>query len=108
MPPLDIECERVEVSYDDDRPPKRDIPAIVSGCFLLDGQLCIVLVNHTDRPQTGRSSVSFADYGFNADQVKIAKIYPEEGTTKSVSARRAHQSELQLEPASAQVWIVSA
>ena len=106
MPPLDIECERVEVRYDDDRPPKCDIPAILSGCFLLDGQLCIVLVNHTDRPQIGRYTVNFTDYGFDADEVKIAMIYPDDGVAKSVDARRSHQTEHQLGGASAQVWIV--
>ncbi len=79
-PPAAVECEQADITFSGDASGLRMTPAIQSGCFLLDGELCIVLVNHTDRPQHGTVRMDLADYGLASGPYKLDMVYPEAQT----------------------------
>ncbi len=78
--PLNIRCDKVSVKYLPDLPPKENIPAVLSGCFELDGQLCAVLVNHTSITRKISFELQLANYGINK-ACKLEELYPGKNQT---------------------------
>jgi hypothetical protein len=104
--PLPIECDRIEVSYDPKRPPKEDIPTVLSGCYELEGELCIALVNHTGEERKAAFPLLPANHGLTGAAYDIWSIYPgSETKVGKVDAKGAPQT-VTMAPRSAQVWIL--
>lgn len=99
-PPLNLRCDLVAVPFSDKLPPKKGIPAILSGCFELDGELCLVLVNHTDHERKGTFDVDARGSGLAGRDVSLRAVYPQNNTVTG--------NEVTLPPRSAAVWIASA
>ncbi len=104
-PPLPVACETVSVTHHSAHAPKEDIPAVLSGCFALDGEACAVLVNHTDRQQEARVTVDPAACGTGEGPFELRAVYPQD---KVLASGRTGTGPLEqpvmLAPASAQVW----
>lgn len=75
-PPLDISCDRKDIIFDAKQAAKKNIPVIISGCFELNGELCAVLINHTDKAQKYNFELGGNEYGFFG-RFKVEQIYPE-------------------------------
>jgi len=75
-PPLDVQCDRVEVPFSATDPPKKNLPAILNGCFELDGELCIVLVNHTAEPRQGRVRLDPRTHGLAGAAFRLDALTP--------------------------------
>lgn len=94
-PPLTVSCECVSVPFSKTAPPKQDVPAVLSGCYLLDDALCIVLVNHTDRRQKVGFELDGKDVGLPGGRFELATLYPEGGAEpRRLSGRLRHESVL--------------
>lgn len=105
-PPLAVKCDRVEVVYNAKSPPKQDVPAVLSGCFELDGRLCIVLVNHTDKERQAAFDLDPQAYGLSGQAFELERIHP--GTAAPVArigGKHATQK-ITLGPLSAEVYLV--
>ncbi|MBN1257334.1 MAG: hypothetical protein JXA52_06475 [Planctomycetes bacterium] len=85
-PPVDINCALCAVPFSGTLPPKERIPAIISGCFLLDNQLCIILVNHTAQPQSASFSMDLQEYGLEGDNFTLKELYPETTPAKKLNS----------------------
>lgn len=107
-PPLAIAGDRVAVPFSSVHPPKADIPAVVNGCFELDGELCLVFVNHTDQPRTGTFELSPAAYGLKGSSVDLWQIHPGTEIRRAQGVAGAVKQALTLAPMSAQVLVVKA
>lgn len=104
-PPAGVACARVSVPISDTLPPKRNIPAIVNGCFKLGRTLGLVLVNHTDRSQRGSVTLRPADYGLAGRAWVLKQIYP---ARKSMRRNGGLiRLPLRMAPAAAEIWILS-
>lgn len=105
-PPVPMDCDHVQVVYDHERPPKEDIPAILSGCFELDGKLCIALVNHTEEDRKGRAEIDPSAYGLAGDVFTLKSIHPAEKTpARGVSG--IIKQDIALPACSAQILVLS-
>ena len=102
-PPLTLDCDRVDVVFDANHEPKRDIPAILSGCFEMDGTLCIALVNHTAEVRKGTATIDPSAYGLHGSQFTIRSVYPQQKTIAEGIAGATTQ-EILLPASSAAVW----
>ncbi len=98
-PPLAIVCERVEVTVASNRPPKQGVPAVLSGCFELDGEVCAAVVNHTDREQKAALELRPGTLDAAAGPVIWARVYPEPR-----EAGKGSRLETVVPPMSAQVY----
>jgi hypothetical protein len=105
--PLDLECARVSVLVTADGAPKENIPAVLNGCFELDGELCIVLVNHTPTEQRLSFTLNPETYGFGPGPLRLSVIHPkDEPVADGVTGSLRHEAT--LPPRSAQVMLLSA
>ncbi len=106
-PPLSLACERVTLDLSDAKKQGRlEAPAVRSGCFEVDGELCVALVNHTAREQSVSFDMAPAAYGLAGSAFELESIHP--GSPRRLArlgAEGARQS-LALGPASAQVLVV--
>lgn len=98
-PPMALACDRVDVHWSDEHPPKRDIPAILNGAFAIDGELCVVFVNFTDAERSATFEWKPEDYGLGSGNVNVRSVYPGSGAVAD--------GQLCLPAHSAAVWIVS-
>jgi len=104
--PVDVTCGRVEIAFSNSHPPKSNIPAIINGCFELDGELCIVLVNHTASRQAGVFTLEPGAYGLAGTSWELRSLFPareeplREGTASSLTY------EAMLSPGSVEVVVV--
>lgn len=105
QPPLPLECARKDVVVKETEPPKRNVPAVLSGCYALDGALCIVLVNHTDAPQTVRFFLDPAAYGMTGERYALTRVHPRRKDLGEVGARGETRS-LSLPAAGASVLVL--
>ncbi|MBI3945413.1 MAG: hypothetical protein HY321_05815 [Armatimonadetes bacterium] len=105
-PPLSIECDPVTIELDNKATPRFAVPAVLSGCFELDGDLCVALVNHTDQAQRAAFDLSPRAYGLEGAAFELRCIHPgEESGLGELSAEGARQ-EVTLEPTSVRLWMV--
>jgi len=102
-PPLALQCRRVPVSFSQVHPPKADIPAILNGCFRLDGEVCIVFVNHTADAQVGTFTMSPEQYGLNAEAFRLRSIFPGRPDLLLADIREPFAHRVELPPASVKV-----
>jgi len=77
-PPLDLTCERTELEWQVGQPAKRDIPTVLNGCFELNGELCVVLVNRTASEQGIQFEVDPRQYGLTGESLELVAIHPGE------------------------------
>ncbi|MBI3944510.1 MAG: hypothetical protein HY321_01190 [Armatimonadetes bacterium] len=105
-PPLTIECERVDVAYSANRPPKEAIPAVLSGCFELEGELCMALANHTEQPRDAVVDISPKAYGLAGEAFELWSVYPGAETRLGRIGPEGEKRTVALGPASAQVLIL--
>ncbi|MBI3944482.1 MAG: hypothetical protein HY321_01035 [Armatimonadetes bacterium] len=77
-PPLALECARVDVMVQKGKPPKRNVPAVLNGCFELEGELCVALVNHTAAEQAVALTLDPAAYELGRGPLRLSAIHPEE------------------------------
>lgn len=105
-PPLALDCELVEVPFSAEFPAKQDIPAIITGCFELDGELCMVLVNHTDAERSAAAEIDPVGYGLRAETFVLKVVHPWQEALVSGVAGTLKQA-VSLAPRSAQVWMLT-
>jgi len=103
-PPAPVRCARIDIPLEGEgsRPQQ---PAVLSGCFVLDGTLCAVLVNHTATEQPACVTVDPALYGIETP-CTLRAIHPHEemlaqGVTEALDHERT------LPPRTAEVWLLS-
>ncbi|MBI3946608.1 MAG: hypothetical protein HY321_11860 [Armatimonadetes bacterium] len=105
-PPLAMECDRVTIEMDNWSAPRLDVPTGVSGCFELDGELCVALVNHTDRPRRAAFDLSPRAHGLKGAQFEVCSVHPgAESRLGRLDADGARQ-EVTLDALSVQLWMV--
>ena len=78
LPPLRIECDTVDLKFNADRPPKRNLPTVISGCFEYNGSIVAALVNHTDTMRSVRIDLSPKWFSRRDDWERISLVFPEE------------------------------
>lgn len=109
-PPAALQCDVVDVDMTESQtkpsPPKRGIPAILSGCFELEGELCIALVNHTAQPRTATLQLDPSAYGLDGQRFSVRKIYPENAEPASSGSQQIDIN-VRVPAASAQVFVVA-
>ncbi|MBI3944509.1 MAG: hypothetical protein HY321_01185, partial [Armatimonadetes bacterium] len=105
-PPLPIQCDQVAVTYSANRPPKEGIPAVLSGCFELEGELCAALVNHTEQSREAVVDISPKAYGLAGESFEIWSVYPGAETRLGRIGPEGEKRTVTLSPASAQVLIL--
>ena len=74
--PLALNGTTVSVEYSDTQPPREGIPAVLNGCFALDGALCVVLANHTDGEQAVRFELDPEAYGLPVGVCRLLAVHP--------------------------------
>jgi len=103
-PPLELECERVEIPWQDGLPLKRDIPAVLHGCFELDGELCVVFVNHTEAERAIRFRIDPARYALTDGPFELRLIHPTQKILATACTPPAKE-QMTIAPLSAQVLL---
>lgn len=107
MPPLDIVCDRVDITYHPERPPKPDMPSVVNGCFNLDGELCMALVNHTDKAQDVAFTIDPAVYGLGDRPRTLSVLHPEPEDLGELSSDGPSEHSMTVEPRSCRILVAS-
>ena len=69
-PPLAVDCDRVAIQMDNKATPLLEAPAVLSGCFELEGKLCVALVNHTEQPRRAAFELSPRAYGLKGAGIR--------------------------------------
>jgi hypothetical protein len=107
MPPVELGCDRVDVPFDPELPPKQDVPSIVHGCFELDGELCLVLVNHTGQTRKARFGLDPEAYGLDGETLALRSLWPDRPSPTRPWARGRIAHEVELPAAAAEVLLLS-
>ncbi|MBI3946419.1 MAG: hypothetical protein HY321_10910 [Armatimonadetes bacterium] len=105
-PPLVMECDRVTIEMDNKTTPHMDVPVVLSGCFELDGELCVALVNHTEQPRRAVFELSPRAYGLQGAQFELWSVYPGAESRLTHLGAAGGRQEVTLGPVSVQLWMV--
>ncbi|MBI3944557.1 MAG: hypothetical protein HY321_01430 [Armatimonadetes bacterium] len=105
-PPAAVACECVAIAAMPDLPPTQGIPAVLSGCFLLDGEVCVVLVNHTQRPQQAVVTLPPAGHGMAAGAFSVRRTHPGPETDLGRTGPDGDARAFTFDPASAQILVL--
>lgn len=106
QPPLKLDCDLEDVNWSEKEPPKKNIPTVLSGCFKMDDELCMVLVNRTSSERRVCFEITPATYGLNTDRLQLRKIHPNnEQTLSDICA--PFVLEVALPALSAHLWVLS-
>ncbi len=103
-PPLKINCEKMDLIVKEGQPGKKDIPVVLSGCYELDGQLCVVLVNHTAKEQTGNFMINLPEYGITKESSIVSIIHPELSEISRITD--SFEYDFRLMPESIQILMI--
>jgi|GEM_PF-1617910 len=127
LPPAPVECETMDLVYEEGKPPKQGIPCVLSGSFLHEGEALVVLVNHTDREQTATVTFDPAACGrapgsapplppapgseaardTGPGPVGLRRIHPQTGVLET-KLEKATQKRFTFAPASAHLFVMGA
>ncbi len=106
LPPVKTTCGKVNLDPEMLNPLLREIPAVVSGCFRLNNQVLIVLVNHSENTQTGDFSWDRGDAGIKGLQIEFRKIYPEASTCEYQCNGSILQVKYKMQPESVSAYLI--
>ncbi len=106
LPPVKITCETIDLDLSRDNPLLREIPAVISGCFRLKNQICIVLVNHSEKPRKGLLAHDLQETGIDTPVKQFSKIYPETESCEYHLKNNLLQTEFDLSPESVTAYII--
>lgn len=104
MPPLKINCGKMDLTLREGQPGKKDIPVILSGCYELDNELCIILVNHTDKEQRGGFTVKLPEYGIMKEASTVSVVHP--GLSEIAGIKDVFEYDVKLAPESVQILVI--
>lgn len=110
-PPVPLECDTVDLDVNEsnagERSPRRGIPAVLIGCYELDNELCIVLVNHTGQERKAAFSLDPKAYGLAGSRFVLKRVHPDAPRVLS-ETEGILRFEGVLPPASAHALVVTA
>ena len=96
----------IDLELQPGRPPKRNLPALISGCYALDKELCVVIVNPTEHEQRGKIKLALKEYGLDETGGCLRRIYPGKISRLAVARNGALSCPLRLPPLTA--WVLLA
>jgi hypothetical protein len=78
LPPPAVDCDRVDVKYNSNRPPKVNIPAVLGGAFEYESEVVVPLVNHTEQERAATVDLAPERFGRTQPWSKATLLYPEQ------------------------------